>query len=413
MRLQRRLAWGSRRGAIKITLDFKAPSKAMSTRATRFQRLERLEPNRFPRRKKPMQEATTEAAPAPTECAARRVELLEKELLEAKKEAGMATETAATETATPEVEVKEEANAVASVDESVPVEAAKAEAAAPVGESAEAAKVEVETEAKVEVEAAAPVGESATSAEAAKVEVEAEAKVGAEAAAPVGESATSVDAPAPVGESVSVDAQEVVEVPAPTAGPMNVTGAKDTEEAEDAEDVGGDAEKADEKTDEKTDETTDEKHDNKDEMSPEYRMMAVRLMRVEAAIEQLTMGSGVTALSVANAAVAAADKIAVAAAQQSVRVEAVAADLGASLAEKLEVSIQSAVEKGVSDHASLIGSRLHAQFEDRLQVARETALGLGAIRQEMSAVSKSLAKDIEGDLTPSKLPRHSILVDYK
>ena len=264
-----------------------------------------------------------------------------------------------------------------------------------------------------EVEAAAPVGESATSAEAAKVEVEAEANVEAEAAAPVGESATSVDAPAPVGESVSVDAQEVVEVPAPTAGPMNVTGAKDTEEAEDAEDVGGDAEKADEKTDEKTDETTDEKHDNKDEMSPEYRMMAVRLMRVEAAIEQLTMGSGVTALSVANAAVAAADKIAVAAAQQSVRVEAVAADLGASLAEKLEVSIQSAVEKGVSDHASLIGSRLHAQFEDRLQVARETALGLGAIRQEMSAVSKSLAKDIEGDLTPSKLPRHSILVDYK
>ena len=34
----------------------------MSTRATRFQRLERLPPNHFPRRKtKPMQEATTEA----------------------------------------------------------------------------------------------------------------------------------------------------------------------------------------------------------------------------------------------------------------------------------------------------------------------------------------------------------------
>ena len=63
----------------------------------------------------------TEAAPAPTECAPRRVELLEKELLEAKKEAGLATERAAPETATPEVEGKEEANAVASVDESVPV----------------------------------------------------------------------------------------------------------------------------------------------------------------------------------------------------------------------------------------------------------------------------------------------------
>ena len=83
------------------------------------------------------------------------------------------------------------------------------------------------------------------------------------------------------------------------------------------------------------------------------------------------------------------------------------------MAEKLEVSIQSAVEKGVSDHASLIGSRLHAQFEDRLQVARSTAAGLDALRQEMSAVSKSLAKDIEGDLTPSKLPRHSILNDFK
>jgi hypothetical protein len=80
------------------------------------------------------------------------------------------------------------------------------------------------------------------------------------------------------------------------------------------------------------------------------------------------------------------------------------------------------VEKGVSDHASLIGSRLHAQFEDRLQVARETAQGLGAIRQEMVAVSKSLAKDmatdvdvapvksVDGDLkTPSGLLRHSIL----
>ena len=55
-------------------------------------------------------------------------------------------------------------------------------------------------------------------------------------------------------------------------------------------------------------------------------------------------------------------------------------------------------------------------------MARSTAAGLDALRQEMSAVSKSLAKDmatdvdvapvksVDGDLkTPSGLLRHSIL----
>ena len=93
----------------------------MSTRTTRFQRLERLEPNRFPRRKKPMPETEPAAETKETAELQSRVEALEKTIESMKPVAETAE---AVQTATPEVEVKDEANAVASVDESVPVEAA-------------------------------------------------------------------------------------------------------------------------------------------------------------------------------------------------------------------------------------------------------------------------------------------------
>ena len=48
-----------------------------------------------------------------------------------------------------------------------------------------------------------------------------------------------------------------------------------------------------------------------------------------------------------------------------------------------------------------------------LEVARSTHESLEALRSEMAMVNKSLTKEIEGDLTPSKLPRHSILNDFK
>jgi ribonuclease E len=393
----------------------------MSERAQRFRRLERVDPNRFPRRKtKPMSEA-----PAPT--AAERVSALEEELALAKQAAGMAVaEKAVKAEEAYEVEAAEAVDVAATTESVESVDPAVAPAVEPteqaaVGESDVVAAAEP-VQANVEV---SEVGEVGAAVEA-PVEAAVEAPVGAVVEAPAGaavEAPVGAEVPVEAAVEAPVDAEVPVEaVVEAKPDPMATEGAMEPEvDGDEKHDEATDekhAEKHDEKTDEKADvadETTDEKHDNKDEMSPEYRMMTIRLMRVEAAIEQLTMGggSGVTTLSVANAAVAAADKIATAAAQQSVRVEAVAADLGASLAEKLEVSIQNAVEKGVSDHASLIGSRLHAQFEDRLQVARSTAAGLDALRQEMSAVSKSLAKDIEGDLTPSKLPRHSIFEECK
>ena len=40
------------------------------------------------------------------------------------------------------------------------------------------------------------------------------------------------------------------------------------------------------------------------------------------------------------------------------------------------------------------------------------SLALDANRQALRQCPRA-SKEIEGDLTPSKLPRHSILVDYK
>jgi hypothetical protein len=51
--------------------------------------------------------------------------------------------------------------------------------------------------------------------------------------------------------------------------------------------------------------------------------------------------------------------------------------------------------------------------DERLNVARSTHESLEALRTEMAMVNKSLTKEIEGDLTASKLPRHSIMADFK
>ena len=61
----------------------------------------------------------------------------------------------------------------------------------------------------------------------------------------------------------------------------------------------------------------------------------------------------------------------------------------------------------------MIAEKMSSAVDERLSVARSTHESLEALRVEMQTVNKSLAKDIEGDLTPSKLPRHSILNDFK
>ena len=94
-----------------------------------------------------------------------------------------------------------------------------------------------------------------------------------------------------------------------------------------------------------------------------------------------------------GAAVAAADKIAGVAVQQRASVETVAADLSARLSAQVEDAFKTAVESSLITHTDLIGTRLQAQFEDRLQVARETAAGLGMLRQEMTKISASLAAE--------------------
>jgi hypothetical protein len=121
------------------------------------------------------------------------------------------------------------------------------------------------------------------------------------------------------------------------------------------------------------------------------------------------MSTNNASLTVAAAAVKAADTIASVAGQQHARVEAVASDLSARLTEQVEDAFKSAVETGVATHAELIGTRLNAQLEERLNLAKETVASLGALKGEMKSISKSLAADDEGDLTASKLPRHSIL----
>ena len=58
----------------------------------------------------------------------------------------------------------------------------------------------------------------------------------------------------------------------------------------------------------------------------------------------------------------------------------------------------------------MIGTRLNAQLEERLNLARETVACLGVLKGEMKSIGKSLAADnVEADLSATKLPRHSIL----
>ena len=117
------------------------------------------------------------------------------------------------------------------------------------------------------------------------------------------------------------------------------------------------------------------------------------MTRVAQLEEKARSGHNTEVLNIASAAVAAADKIAGVAAQQRASVETVAADLSARLSAQVGDAFKTAVESGLVTHTDLIGTRLQAQFEDRLQTARETAQGLLALRQEMTKISKSLAAD--------------------
>ena len=165
------------------------------------------------------------------------------------------------------------------------------------------------------------------------------------------------------------------------------------------------------------DETHEEKHDEKDEAkddeTPDYRMIVTRLMRLEAAVGALTAGTGVSALSVADAAVKAASQVAIASGKMNAHVESVASDLAARLTEQVESTFKSAIETGLENHTLAVSEKMSAVVDERLSVARSTHESLEALRSEMAMVNKSLTKEIEGDLTPSKLPRHSILNDFK
>ena len=65
------------------------------------------------------------------------------------------------------------------------------------------------------------------------------------------------------------------------------------------------------------------------------------------------------------------------------------------------------MEDAVESHADKIGSRLHQQFEDRLELARETVASLSALKVDMKSIGKSLAADAELE-KKAALPRHSI-----
>ena len=117
------------------------------------------------------------------------------------------------------------------------------------------------------------------------------------------------------------------------------------------------------------------------------------MTRVAQLEEKARSGHNTEVLNIASAAVAAADKIAGVAAQQRASVETVAADLSARLSAQVGDAFKTAVESGLVTHTDLIGTRLQAQFEDRLQTARETAQGLLALRREMTKISASLAAE--------------------
>ena len=137
--------------------------------------------------------------------------------------------------------------------------------------------------------------------------------------------------------------------------------------------------------------------------------IVMRLAHVESMLAKISDNTGSSALDVANAAVRAAEALAVAAASQSTRVNAIASETAASIAHTLEESFQGAIEKGVADHATALSDRMHAQIEDRLEVAKATAQSLTLLHNELAVVSKSLSADIENEKksyeNPSRLPR--------
>ena len=146
-----------------------------------------------------------------------------------------------------------------------------------------------------------------------------------------------------------------------------------------------------------------------DEVKKEDRMelLDARLRRIEVAMEKHLDNDGNATIGVASAALRAAEAIAVAAGQQNSRLEIIATDTARSLAEKVEEKFQCIVEDAVESHADKIGSRLHKQFEDRLDLARETVASLSALKVDMKSIGKSLAADAELE-KKAALPRHSI-----
>ena len=89
------------------------------------------------------------------------------------------------------------------------------------------------------------------------------------------------------------------------------------------------------------------------------------------------------------------------------------ADLSTRLTEQVAATFKSAIESGLESHTLAVSEKMTAVVDERLNVARSTHESLEALRSEMSMVNKSLTKEIEGDLTESKLPRHSIMADFK
>ena len=142
------------------------------------------------------------------------------------------------------------------------------------------------------------------------------------------------------------------------------------------------------------DEVVDEEVVDDDKGDDKGNHLIDNLMTRVAQLEKKSkLGHNTEVLNIASAAVAAADKIAGVAAQQRASVETVAADLSARLSAQVGDAFKTAVESSLVTHTDLIGTRLQAQFEDRLQVARETAAGLGMLRQEMTKISASLAAE--------------------
>ena len=388
-----------------------------------------VDPNRFPRRRaKPptMPKTEPEVTACSTDELIKRLDRLEKKLAKG----------AGEETADDDASAEAPAEATAVAGGEVVVEPA-AEAAEPPVEVdaavAEAVDAAVEPKAVEFVVEAAPLAEPVGEAVDATELAEAAAEPAAEAA-PLAEDATELaDAaaepaePAPVGnpvaevvdpepaalEEVAVD--EVIE--AVEAAPVG--GAVDAEAVEvadaDIKELKAEAKAEAEDDGEPKDDEVVEADENKDDDQVEGPMMKMLLLRIAKVEEQLAASSHPKlALNIASAAVAAADRIAVAAGTMNARAETTAID-AAALTEKLEKSMELAVQQGVERHAEQIGVQLNSVFEDRVQAAREVAQGLSSMRGELASVAKSLARDeAPEDLkTPSGLARHSILTDFK